>query len=438
MFARKIERVINQHFNSKSDTILVIEGARQVGKSFIIRQVGQKMFKHYVEINLADDFEGKKIFSDIHDTETFYMQVSILAKGQLGGKDDTLIFLDEIQIYPHLLTMLKFLRQDNRYTYIASGSLLGVALHQSTSIPIGSIIRKQMFPMDFEEFLCANGVSADIIQVLRDTFERRESLDESMHKTILGFFGKYLLSGGLPDAVKTFVETQNIVQMRSIQTEIHSMYGIDASKYEKEKKLKIRKIYDLVPSFMENKKKRVVLKEIEQKAQARFSYYQDEFEYLVASGITLEVRAISNPKFPLVESTVKNLLKLYLNDAGLLSNILFNQNIGAILHTENSINLGSLYECVVATELKAHGHMLYYYDNKTNGEVDYLIDDFEHLSVLPIEVKSGKNYNIHSALSRFVSVPDYHIKQGIVFSNEREIKTEGKILYLPIYHVMFL
>jgi predicted AAA+ superfamily ATPase len=188
---------------------------------------------------------------------------------------------------------------------------------------------------------------------------------------------------------------------------------------------------------LENKKKRVVAQKIEDKRGKTFADYQDEFEYLISAGIALNVQAISNPVFPLIESSGKNLLKLYLNDVGILTGILYGNNIRAILDDETSINLGSVYESVVASELIAHGHKLFYYDNRSKGEVDYLIDDYDSLSVLPIEVKSGKNYTVHSALNAFVENEDYHIKKAFVLSNAREITQRGKITYLPIYFVMF-
>ena len=302
--------------------------------------------------------------------------------------------MDEIQAYPHLLTLLKFLNQDNRFTYIASGSLLGVTLSQTSSIPMGSIEVKHMYPMDFEEFLIANNFGKFAISVLKEKFAKRESLDENIHNNLLTLFKKYLLSGGLPDAVKTFIETNNIVKVRAIQNQIHEYYGMDASKYDLEKKLKIKRIFDMIPSSLENKKKRIIVQDIENKKGKRFSNYQDEFDYLINAGIALEVKAISTPVFPLDENSGKNLLKLYLNDVGILSSILYENNIRAILDSENSVNLGTVYEAVVAQELKAHGKSLFYYDNKAKGEVDFLINDYDSLSVLPIEIKSGKDYYI--------------------------------------------
>lgn len=437
MLHRKIAKVIEEHLQAASNKILLIDGARQIGKTYIVRYVGQKMFKNFIEINMIEDSLGDKLFAQVNNVDDFYLQLSMIAGNKMGKKEDTLIFIDEIQAYPHLLTMLKFLAQDGRYTYITSGVLLGVTLAQTPSIPMGSIRKIRMFPLDFEEFLYANGMHAAVIDILRKKFNARQSLDENTHNKLLDLFRKYLLVGGMPDAVNTFLASRNIVRVRAIQAEIHDYYAADASKYDEERKLKIRRIYDLIPSNMQNKKKRVVAKDIENKKGKTFNDYQDEFEYLVSAGIALNVQAIANPKFPLAESEGKNLLKLYLNDAGILSGILYGNNIRAILDDVRSINLGSVYETVVASELLAHGYRLFYYDNRSKGEVDYLIDDFNDLTAVPIEVKSGKDYTIHSALNNFVSNEDYNIKKAFVLSNEREISSKGKITYLPIYFIMF-
>ena len=438
MLFRKIEAQIEDHLKSDSRAIMLIDGARQVGKTYIIRHVGQKLFENYIELNLVEDYVGARLFANAKTVEDFYLAVSMLAGDRMKEKENTLIFIDEIQAYPHLLTLLKFLAQDDRFTYIASGSLLGVTLAQTTSIPMGSIRMVRMFPLDFEEFLYANGMNALVVSSLRKKYERQESLDEATHAKVLDMFRKYLLVGGMPDAVNAFVTEKNIQLVRQIQSEIYAYYAADASKYDDGRKLKIRRIYDLIPSNLENKKKRVVAQSIENKRGKTFADYQDEFDYLISAGIALSVQAISNPVFPLIQSSGKNLLKLYLNDVGILSGILYGNNIQAILSDEESINLGSVYECVVASELIAHGHKLFYYDNRTKGEVDFLIDDYDSLSAVPIEVKSGKDYTVHSALNAFVSNEDYHVKKAIVLSNEREIATKNKITYLPIYNIMFI
>ncbi len=438
MLFRKISAVIEEHLKSGSDKILLVDGARQVGKTYIINHIGKRLFRNFIELNMVEDSLGDRLFANTRTVEDFYLQVSMLAGNRMGSKSDTLIFIDEIQAYPQLLTLLKFLKSDNRFTYIASGSLLGVTLSETTSIPMGSIRKIRMFPLDFEEFLYANGMNELAISALRRKFERLEALDEPTHRKMMDLFRKYLLVGGLPDAVNAFLETKNILAVREIQSEIHDYYTADASKYDSERKLKIRRIYELIPSNLENKKKRVVAQNIENKKGSTFADYQDEFEYLISAGIALNVQAISNPAFPLIQSSGKNLLKLYLNDVGILSGILYGNNIRAILDDERSINLGSVYESVVASELIAHGHKLFYYDNRNKGEVDYLIDDYESLSVIPIEVKSGKDYTVHSALNTFVKNEDYHVKKAYVLSNSGEIVKDGKVIYLPVYFSMFL
>lgn len=442
MLKRKIEKTIINYLNSNSNKIMIIDGARQIGKSFIIRYVATEILKskftNYIEINFIEDSLSERLFSNINNKEDFYLQLSMIAGDKMKNKDNTLIFIDEIQEYPQFLTMLKFLKQDDKFTYICSGSLLGVTLAKTPSIPIGSIDVVHMYPLDFEEFLYANGFNETAINSLRVKFQKKETLENTIHSKILDLFKKYLLTGGLPDAINSFINDKNIFNIRKIQSDIYDYYGDDASKYDREHKLKIKRIYDLIPSNLENKKKRVIVQNIENIKGKRFSNYQDEFDYLINSGITLEVKAISTPIFPLIESSGKNLLKLYLNDVGLLSNILYKTNIKAILNDEKSINLGTVYESVVASELKAHGHTLFYYDNKTNGEVDFLIDDYDSLSVLPLEVKSGKDYTIHSAINKFLSNKSYNVKKGIVLSNEQKVYEENNILYLPIYFVMFL
>ena len=437
MLYRKITSYIEEYLKSDTDKILILEGARQVGKSFSIREVGKRLYSNYVEINFVEDDEGRKLFKNIHTKEDFYLTLSMVAGDRLSGRDDTLVFLDEVQHYPQYLTMLKFLREDGRYRYIASGSLLGLTLQDTTSIPVGSIIRKEMFQLDFEEFLIANGFGTEAIAMMRRNYENRLSLSEEQHNHVLDLFRRYLLVGGLPDAVNTYLESHNIVKVREVQEGVRSLYADDASKYEREhgKRLLIRRIYEMIPSQMENKKKRIVAQDIRGKEGDRFAQYQEEFEYLVSSGIALAVHAISDPRFPLSESLQKNLLKLYLNDVGLLTGLLYHNNIRPVLDDVRSINLGSVYESVVAQELRAHGHKLFYYDNRKQGEVDYLIDDYSAMNVHPIEVKSGKDYTVHSALNNLLK---NNTAAGTVISNEREIYVDGKIIYMPIYFVMFM
>ncbi len=440
MLYRKIGDYIENHFKTDSDKILILEGARQIGKSYIIREVGKRLFRNFVEINFVNDDEGDQVFKNIRTTEDFYLNLSMVAGERLDGYEDTLVFLDEIQQYPQYLTMLKFFRQDRRYRFVASGSLLGITLRSTTSIPIGSVIRKEMHQLDFEEFLVANGFGPEALAVMREKFAARQSLSEEMHQRVMDLFRKYLLVGGMPDAVNTYLATHNIVKVREIQESIFSMYGEDASKYERDcgRSLLVRRIFDMIPSQMENKKKRVVAKDIQDKEGDRLARYAEEFEYLVSSGVALDVHAIANPKYPLKESVCKNLLKLYLNDVGMLTCQLYRHNLRPVLNDERSVNLGAVYENVVAQELKAHGHRLFYYDNRKNGEVDFLVDDYSSLTILPVEVKSGKDYTVHGALNKLLANPDYNVSSGLVVSNERRVWQDGKVTYMPVYYVMFI
>ena len=439
MLYRKITKRIEEYLLSDSDRMLLIDGARQIGKSYIIRHVGEKMFSNYIEINMEEDKLRDRIFAEAKTTKDFYMALSIVAGNKMKERENTLVFIDEIQAYDHLLTLVKFLMKEKKYTYIASGSLLGVTLKNTQSIPIGSLDIQHMYPMDFEEFLYANGVGTFAIDAMRENFNNNLPLSDAMHLKIMDLFKKYLLVGGLPKAVEIFVESRNVIEFRSIQNEVHNLYKVDASRYEEEhnKKLKIQRIFDMIPSNLENKKKRIVIKDIEDKKWKRSNDYLDEFDYLISAGIALEVKAISTPTYPLVENSSKNLLKLYINDVGILSGIFYHHNIKAVMSDIKSINLGSVYETVVAQELKAHGYDLYYYDNKKNGEVDYLIDDPDNLSNIPIEVKSGKDYSVHSALDKFLSNETYNINKAIVLSNEQQVYQDKGITYMPIYYVMF-
>ena len=440
MLKRKITRYLEQHLVSASNKILLVEGARQVGKSYVIREVGQRLFANFVELNFVTDYEGVHLFKNVHSVVEFYLRLSSVAGDRLGNYNDTLIFLDEIQCYPQYLTLLKFLREEQKYRFIASGSALGMALRHTTSIPVGSVIIKKMYPLDFEEFLWANNYGENAISDLYNHFLNQQSLSEEQHEQLLELFRRYLLVGGLPDVVNEYLATHNILNVRNLQNAIAAMYEADASQYENNasRRLLIRRIYSMIVSQMENKKKRIVAKYIQDIKGDRFARYVEEFEYLLSSAISLGVNAIANPRFPLSESLQKNLLKLYLNDVGLLTAKLYHTNIQPILQNERSINLGAVYESVVAQELSSHGYPLFYYDNRQKGEVDFMIDDYQTGSVFPFEVKSGRDYTIHSALNALLNNKDYGIHKAIVFSNERQVKKDDGVVYMPVYYVMFL
>lgn len=437
MFYRKVEKILTQYYNDKDAKIVVIDGARQIGKSFIIRETAKNHFKNYIEIDLKSDFYSDQLFANVKKTKDFYLQLSASYGDKLNNNDDTIVFLDEIQIYPHLLTLLKDLKKDNKYRYIASGSLLGITL-KHTFIPMGSINEIKMYPMDFEEFLYASNVGEDVVEYLKECFINKKNVSENIHKTIIQKFKEYLITGGLPDSIKEFVLNSNVFKVRENQTLTYNFYKDDASQYDDEHSLKIRRIYDMMPSYMENKVKRIKFKQIENKEDSNLKRYKDEFDYLINSGCALGVKAISNPTFPLIESSSKNLIKLYFNDVGILTNILYKNNINAILN-DTGLNLGSVYETFAAMELIAHGHELYYFDSKKVGEVDFLLNDYDDLSVLPIEIKSSKTSYEFRAIPKLVDKNNnYKLNKGYIFSNQNIIKCENDLYTFPIYLIMFV
>ena len=207
MLYRKITKQIEAYLSSDADRMLLIDGARQIGKSYIIRWVGQSMFPNYIEVNMEEDKLGDRVFAEAKTTKDFYMALSMVAGDKMKDKENTLVFIDEIQAYDHLLTLVKFLMKEKKYTYIASGSLLGVTLKNTQSVPIGSLDIQHMYPMDFEEFLYAEGVGEIAIAAMRESFHKQQALSNSMHNRMMDLFKKYLLVGGLPKAVETLVET---------------------------------------------------------------------------------------------------------------------------------------------------------------------------------------------------------------------------------------
>ena len=438
MFKRKIERVINQYFDGDKNKILVIDGARQIGKTYIIRKLSKANFENYIEINLKDDFDNDRVFEKVKSVKDFYLQVSLIDSAILNNKDDTIIFLDEIQVYPHLLTLLKPLNQDAKYTYIVSGSLLGITL-KHTFIPMGSIDEVKMYPMDFEEFLWANNVGYDVIDYLKECFNKLTPISEGVHISLLRKFKEYLICGGLPDAVREFVINNNAGKMRDIHRQIYTYYSDDCSQYDQNHKLNIERIYEMMPSYMENKVKRIRNNKIDESSNSRINNYLEEFEYLISSGIAVGVKAVADPKFPLISSSTKNLLKLYYNDVGILSYILYHNNIRLILDNDSGVNLGSIYETAAAMELTAHGHELYYFDSKKVGEVDFLINDYANVSILPIEIKSGNDQYNYRAIPKLVDKNgNYKLKKGYIFGNKNIVEYNNDLITLPIYLIMFV
>lgn len=431
MIKRKIDREI-RNFYENSRKALLITGARQVGKTYSIREFGRS-FEYFVEINFVDHPDAVLIFKEARGHEDILRRLSLLADKPLI-KDKTLIFFDEVQKCPEIVSAIKFLVDEGSYRYIMSGSLLGVELKDLSSEPVGYMGIREMYPLDLEEYFLALGVSEPTLESLRNNWERMEPVDSFVHNKMLELFRLYLVTGGMPAAVSTYLDTNNLREVLNTQKDIISLYRRDISQYAPEKsKLSIKEIYDLIPPELNSKNKRFIFKSLHDKA--RFEKYEDSFIWLTEAGVAIPTYNVDQPVVPLLLSRSRNLFKLFMNDVGLLTSRYADGIQLRIISGDNGINYGAIYENVVAQELTAHGYDLYYYNNKKRGELDFIINS--NGEPLPIEVKSGKDYSVHKALANIMAMPEYRLKRALVVSNEN-LRQESKIIYLPVYMLMFI
>lgn len=346
---------------------------------------------------------------------------------------ETLIFFDEVQECPEIVTAIKFLVEDGQYRYILSGSLLGVELKDIRSVPVGYLSILEMYPLDFREFCEANRVSQTVMDKLKECFEKKQPVDELIHEKMMELFRLYLIVGGMPAVVDAYIRTNNLKEVLRIQQGIVQLYYKDIAKYDKDNKLYLDEIFTLIPSELNNKNKRFIMKDLNE--NFRFSRYENSFIWLKEAGVALPVYCVQEPEIPLLLSKSTNLFKLFLSDVGLLASMYVDGLQLKILNREKDINFGAIYENAAAQELKAHGFELYYFNSKKQGELDFVIE--YKGNVLPLEIKSGKAYTRHNALDNVLKDERYAIPQALVFCNEN-ISTVDKIVYLPIYMIGFL
>lgn len=431
MLNRKIYSYLRNFFKNEKKALLV-EGARQVGKTYAIRKTGSECFKNVVEINFINQPKFREAFSVPSDAKNILLRLSALANTTLEP-GNTLIFFDEVQECPEIVTAIKFLVDEGSYRYVMSGSLLGVELKDIRSVPVGYLTEKQMFPLDLEEFAEAVGMSKEVMNHVRVCYEEKKAVDEVIHEKMNDLVRLYLVVGGMPEAVQKYIDTNNLQTVRSAQLDIMHLYAKDIAKYDPENKLYIKNIFDLVPSELNAKNKRFILKALNEKA--KFERYANSFLWLADAGVALPTYNVEEPRLPLKLGEQRNLFKLFLSDVGLLAsqyavNIAFD-----LLNGVSEINYGAIYENLAAQELHAHGYNLYYFNSKRQGELDFVVED--RGNVLPIEIKSGKDYKRHNALSNVMATPEYNIPQGVVFSNGN-LEVVGRITYCPVYMLMFL
>ncbi len=430
MLTRTVDRILLDHFKI-SKTALLIEGARQIGKTFSIRQFGKK-FKTYIEINFIEQPVAISLFKDLSNTKDLLARLSLFTKQKLI-KRDTLIFFDEVQICPEVITYIKFLVDEGSYNYILSGSLLGIEINDLRSVPVGYLTIKRMFPLTFREFALNLGLNSSILENLETSFKEKKPVDDFIHKKMMELFRVYLVVGGMPAAVNRYIETNNLNEVIDIQNQIVNLYKKDITQYGKNNKLAIAQIFELIAPQLNSQNKRFIIKDI--KSGVKFNRYENSFLWLKDAGFALPVYNVETPKIPLKLSKSRSLFKLFMSDVGLLASE-YSQGIQLkIISGDDKLNYGAIFENYIAQELTACEHDLYYYNNKKRGELDFLIEyDGE---VLPIEVKSGKDYKVHRALSNIMDCGEFNLNRALIFNNSN-LKVEGKLTYAPIYMAMFL
>lgn len=432
MINRKIESELQNFLRDEKKKALLVTGARQVGKTYSIRAFGKQNFRSFVEINFIENAAAKELFQNAKNSRDLLLRMSLVADADLIP-GETLIFLDEVQECREIVTAIKFLVEEGSYRYILSGSLLGMELKDIRSVPVGYMDIVEMVPLDFEEFVLANKVSPRIIEVLREAFEKKIPVDPVTHEKMMELFRLYLIVGGMPAAVEHYLNSNNLREVLRIQQSIIALYKKDIAKNDPENKLYIEDIFNLIPSELNAKNKRFILKSLNE--NFRFSKFSNSFLWLKEAGVALPTFCVDEPVSPLLLSKSKNLFKLFMADVGLLAAMYMDDIQIKILNHEKDINFGSVYENAAAQELKAHGFDLYYFNSKKQGELDFLV---EHQgNVLPIEIKSGKDYTKHAALSSVMANAAYAIPEAFVFHNGN-VSTSGRVSYYPIYMLMFI
>ena len=417
---------------SQNRRALCIIGARQTGKTTIIREFGKKNYKYFVEINFVTDKDAEKIFDDSLDADTIIENLTAF-KMQKMEPGETLVFLDEIQECPNARSAIKFLVEDGRFDYIESGSLLGVRHREVRSYPVGFEEICYMYPMSFEEFIIANGVQESTLEMLDSCCRTESEVSQSVHDTMLKLFYTYIVVGGMPAAVQTYITTHDIGKVVNIQREILELYRLDISKYaEGNDKIKIRAIFDSIPSQLDDKNRRFFLSKVDK--NGRQNRYENSFLWLSDAGVALPSYNVTEPQPPLQLNEKRNIFKLFMNDTGLLCAACMKNIQFDILQGNVAVNMGSILENLFAQAIKCNGFSLNYYESKKYGEIDFVVQNGMMIDL--IEIKSGNDYTKHPALDNMMKTDNWSFGEKILFC-KGNIRKQGEILYLPWYMIMF-
>ena len=430
---RNCSKIISDWLKSGAKQALLVKGARQVGKTRLIREVLKAEGADIFEINLIETPAAVKVLEQASSVDEFAIGLSTLKEKKLQ-KGKSVIFIDEVQKYKEMVTKIKFLVDEGSFRYVLSGSLLGIELANLESAPVGYLKILEMFPLDFEEFLQTANIGQEVLQSLRKSFEKRRPVLDAVNQKMLDLFARYLVIGGMPQAVAAFAESRDVNDAMKIHADIRALYKMDFTQYEAEdKRLVISNAYELIPAELLKQNKRYIVSDL--KNGLHFERVENTFLWLKNSGVALAAFNSSEPRIPLKLNEKKNLFKLYLSDVGLLTSEYGMATKNMLITKDPSLNAGGIYENAVAQELVSKGFDLYYYNSNRLGELDFVIE--HDGKPLPIEVKSGKDYTLHSAMSNCLENNEYKMDEGIVFAN-CNVSQKGKVSYLPIYMAMFL
>ncbi len=411
-----------------SNKALLVTGARQIGKTWIIREEIAKSGYKKFEINFIDQPRMIDYLNVKMSAEEFLMKLKMIMPEDCKPQE-TIVFFDEIQKCPEIVTKIKFLVEEGSFKYVMSGSLLGVELKGIASVPVGYLSVLRMYPMDFEEFMIANNVSKTTLEMLNEKFKTSQPVDEFIHEKLLSLFFVYLIVGGMPDAVKTYISTKDIREVDKVQRDIVALYKEDFSQYESEdKKLKLLSIYEIIPAELNKQNKKFVFTMLDK--ELKFDRYENSFLWLKDAGVALPVYNVDAPIIPLKASKSSNVFRLFANDTGLLTSAYPAETKIELINRNSEVNNGAHFENAVVQQLTANGLEPYFCKKKNLGELDALVEMGG--KVVPIEVKSGKDYKAHKALDNFMEISDYHIEKAYVLS-VGNIEQDGAIVYLPIY-----
>ena len=431
MLYRKAIEKFEEWKKKENKKALLVTGARQIGKTFLIREFAHKNYEDFVEINFVTQESAKLIFKGDLNADSIIQGITAFTKQKLeSGK--TLIFFDEIQECPNARTAIKFLVDDGRFDYIESGSLLGVQYKTVKSYPVGYEHIVQMFPMTFEEFCIACGVQKSTFKLLENCFNNLEPVAESIHNTMKQLFQVYVMVGGMPAVVQEYVISHDIAKVVEIQKDILSLYRQDIAKYSEKNREKISAIFDNIPSQLDSKNRRFKINSI--RSTARMERYEESFVWLKDAGVAIPCYNVVVPQVPLKLNEQSNLFKLYMADVGLLCASYIDNVQFSILNGDLSVNMGSILENVYAQELSSKDFEVYFL-NKKFGEIDFLIQNSG--KVIPLEIKSGADYKKHTALNNVLAVEEWKLNKAFVFCSGN-VEKEESIVYLPWYMVMFI